>query len=52
MIPEFILDNVFTELDDGVYYCSTKDNDGWIVYWMQDDETLHTYRYPPDWYLR
>lgn len=50
MIPEFILETVFDRLDDGVYYASTKGQDGWVVYWTADNETFHTYRYPPDWY--
>lgn len=52
MIPQFILDNVFEVLDEeqGVYYCKTKEHDGYIVYWKSDNETFHTYRYPPDWW--
>lgn len=50
MIPEFILENVFDKLEEGVYYCSTKNRDGWIIYWVEDNETFHTYRCPTDWW--
>ena len=51
MIPQFILDNVFeaVETEGGiVYFALTKERDGWVVYWPQTNDTLHTYFYPPD----
>jgi hypothetical protein len=51
-MPQFILDTCATavETESGtVYFFSTVDRDGWVVYWPQDGETLHTYRNPQDW---
>ena len=50
MIPQFILDTVFEPVGTDAYFASTKDRDGWVIYWPSDNETFHTYRYPPDWY--
>lgn len=52
MIPQFILDNCATKLDDDTYYFSTKGRDGYVVYWVGSNDTFHTYRNPEDWYQR
>lgn len=55
MIPQFVLDNVFTHIpgDDTreeVYYAKTREEDGWVLYWPEGGDTFHTYRDPADWY--
>lgn len=52
MIPQFILDTCaysYETTNGPVYWFETTEGDGWVVYWPQDGETLHTYRNPADW---
>ena len=50
-MPEFILQNCATKvIRDGevAYVFSTRDKDGWVLYWPVDGEILHIYRHPLD----
>lgn len=52
MIPQFILDNCaysYETPSGPVYWFETTEHDGWVVYYPQTEDTLHTYRNPADW---
>lgn len=51
IIPDEVVDMLFGSVrtaDGVVHFASTLEKDGWVVIWP-DGQSLHTYRYPPDW---
>lgn len=52
-LDKFSMEHLFysRRLEDGsiAYWRETTEQDGWIVIWEEDGESLHTYHDPSEW---